>query len=148
MLENLREQYFFRTGLLVGLSTLVLTAAFVGILALLRGAVAGFDARVPWYLVVSALVFTVTILFLERHDSDGQVIITTALVVTLVSLITVTLSYEGVLFAVYYPEDIFVSQLVLYFLAASLLSSGLGYWGLKHWREFTESDRGSASSGL
>lgn len=143
MLDDIRDQYFFRTGLLVGFSTLVLTATFVGLLAFIEGHVPGLDSRIPWYLVASALGFTTTILFLEQYHSDGRMIITSAAIVTVASLILLSLSVEGLLFAVDQPEKVFVSQLVLYFFAASLLSTGFGYWGLKHWREFTDQRTGS-----
>ena len=43
---------------------------------------------------------------------------------------------EGVLFAFRNPELVFVSQLVYYFIAAALIGTGIGYWGVRHWREF------------
>lgn len=137
MLTELRERYFVRTGVLAGVSTLIMTASFIGVLAFTEGNLAGLGSRVPWYLVFAALVFTVTVVFLERNDVVGQVIIGTAIALAFVSFVLTMLSTEGLIYTVRNPEEVFVSQLVLYFLAAGLVGTGFGYWAIKHWREFT-----------
>jgi hypothetical protein len=137
MLEELRERYFVRTGLLAGVSTIVMTASFIGILAFMEGQLDGLSTRVPWYLVFAALVFTATVVFLERNDVIGRVIIGTAIALALASFGLGMLTTEGLIYTVRNPEEVFVSQLVLYFLAAGLVGTGFGYWAIKHWREFT-----------
>jgi len=131
------NNFFVRIGLLIGVSTLFLTASFIGIVAFLAGEVTNVSARLPWYIVAGALSFVASIVLLEAQDSNGRTIIVTAIVVTSVFFVVVLLGIEGFLFAQAKPELVFNSQLILYFLAASLVGVGVGYWGLKHWREFT-----------
>lgn len=137
MLEDLRERYFVRTGVLAGISTLIMTASFIGILAVIEAQLTGLGSRTPWYLVFAALVFTATVVFLERNDVGGRVIIVTAIALTVVSFTLSLLTTEGVIYTIRNPEEVFVSQLVLYFLAAGLVGTGFVYWAINHWREFT-----------
>ena len=137
MLEEWRERYFVRTGALAGASTIVLTASFIGLLAFIEGDLSGIASRAPWYLVFAALTFTATVVFLERNDVVGRVIIGTALALAIVSFTISMLMVEGLIYTFRNPEEVFVSQLVLYFLAAGLVGTGFGYWAIKHWREFT-----------
>lgn len=131
-----RDSNWGRLGGLIASCTLVLTASFVGILAFASGNVEGLPGRIPWYLIVAAVVFVATIVLLEGHDASGGTIIVTAFVIGSICFLGVTLSVEGVIFAVRQPRAA-VSQLLLYFLAAALVATGIGYWGLNHWREFT-----------
>lgn len=129
---------FYRRGAVIILcSTVTLTAAFVGLFAFASGRTTGFRARVPWYVLVSAALFTAVILLLERQESSGRTIIVTALAVDAIGTIVASLAIEGVLYAAANPREVFVSQLVLYFLAAALFGTGLAYWGVRHWREFS-----------
>lgn len=137
-----RTTYYGRTAGLAAASTLVLTASFVGVLSIVEGEFSGLGGRVPWYLVVTSLFFLGTIFVLEEHGaSDGREIIAISAIVGLLSFVVTTLAVEGVVFAFNHPEDVFVSQTVLYFLAAGLFGTGIGYWGIKHWREFTDESR-------
>lgn len=136
MFEEVRERYFVRTGVLAGVSTVVITASFIGILAIMENQLSGIGTRTPWYLVFGALVFTATVVFLERNDVIGRVIIGTAIALAVVSFTLSMLTVEGVIYTLRNPEEVFVSQLVLYFLAAGLVGTGFGYWAIKHWREF------------
>ncbi|MFC6889361.1 hypothetical protein [Halorubrum trueperi] len=114
-----------------------MTASFIGILAVMENQISGIASRAPWYLVFAALVFTVTVVFLERNDVIGRVIIGTAFALAVVSFALSMLTTEGVIYTVRNPEEVFVSRLVLYFLAAGLVGTGFGYWAINHWREFT-----------
>jgi hypothetical protein len=60
--------------------------------------------------------------------------------VAVVALIAISLSIEGVLFGLEYPDRLF-SNLLPYFLAAGLISTGLIIWALRHWREFVHQTR-------
>lgn len=134
-----RREFFLRVLLVIGASTLLLTASFIGVLAFLNGEVGATSSRIPWYFVVAAVVFVATIILLEEGGADGSTIIISALLFSGLGFILVSLAVEGVLFAIEYPELVFVSQLVLYFFAAGLIGTGIGYWALNHWREFSES---------
>lgn len=137
MVETARRRFFKRVGALIVVSTGLLTASFVGVLAFAEGGIIGVEGRIPWYLVVGALTFVSTIVLLEAYGADGRVIMLTSVIMTTIALVFVPLAVEGLLFATKRPAAVIGSQLVLYFFAAGLIGTGLGYWGLKHWREFT-----------
>lgn len=141
MIEDPRRRYLARTSGLATASTLVLTASFIGVLSFIEGATAGIWDRVPWYLVAAAILFTATVVLLERHDATGKVIIGTATISGAIAFVVIMLMIEGLFYTIRYPEEVFVTQYVLYFLAAGLLGTGIGYWGIQHWREFTPNQR-------
>lgn len=126
-----------RVAMPIVLSTLVLTAAFLGALSLLTHPVPGFSSRFPFYVLVMALGFVSALFLLERPRIDGGQVLMATLGLTVTVFVTVTLAGEGLTFAVTYPEAVFVSDFILYLLAAGLIGSGLAYWTVRHWREFT-----------
>lgn len=139
MADRSGRVFFARVSALIGISTVILTASFVGILAFLSGAeyIPQLRSRLPWYILIAAVGFVGTIILLEANDAPGRVIIVTATISTLVTVVLVPLAVEGVLFALRNPDEVFVSQLFLYLLAGGLIGTGIGYWGINHWREFT-----------
>lgn len=137
-IETIRSRVFLRGMSLIILSTVILTSAFVGIVAFLSGDITGLDSRLPYYTVFLGMSFVLMITLLESHETRGKDILVTAILVSLLSTLITILAVEGIFFAVRFPERVFVSQLVVYFVGASLVAIGLGYWGLNHWREFVE----------
>jgi drug/metabolite transporter (DMT)-like permease len=133
--------YYKRGALIMGSSTLILTFSFIGILALVSDEIVGFTDRVAWYIIAAALVFATIILLLERQESSGRTIIVSALVSSVVSFVVLSLAIEGLLFAVNHPEAVITSKLVLYMFAAGLFGTGITYWGINHWREFSQRTR-------
>lgn len=123
-------------GLVVA-STVAVTVAFVGLLALVTDRSAGLASRFPYYVVVLSAAFTVLILTLERFLADGRNILLTAVVLSITIAIVVALDVEGLLYAAQNPNQLVASQLILYLLAAGCLCTGLVYWSVHHWREFT-----------
>ncbi|EMA49020.1 MULTISPECIES: hypothetical protein [Halococcus] len=130
-----RRQFFVRVSVVVAVATLFLTASFVGLLALLNGDLRGSSSRIAWYLTIAAVAFVGVIILLETQDAAGTSIITTAAIVAVIVFVLVSLGVEGLLYAVRNPAAVFVSQTILYFFAAALIGSGVGYWALRHWRE-------------
>lgn len=130
-----------RAGVAVFLSTIVLTMSFIGILALLRADYTAVDGRLPFYLIVTGVVFVATILVLEYYGTRGQVIILTATVIGALSFVASLLSVEGVVYTIEHPERVIVDQLVYYFVAAGLICTGLGFWAVNHWREYVAPGR-------
>lgn len=126
-------------GLIAG-STILVTSSLVGVLALTEGLVGGLGSRVPYYVLAAAVVFVGLLVFLEMRLEDGARIITTSVVVSVLALVVISLSVEGLLFGVEFPERLF-SNLLPYFLAAGLISTGLIIWALRHWREFVHQTR-------
>ncbi|WP_436936563.1 hypothetical protein [Halovenus marina] len=133
------RQFILRITLIIGGFTIILTACFVGLIALMSGEVTEFDDRLPWYLVTVAIVFVSTIIYLEFNISEGKTIIVSAIFTGILSFILTFFSVEGVLFAANNRSTVFDSRLIIYFFAAALVATGIGYWGIQHWREFTTS---------
>jgi hypothetical protein len=73
-------------------------------------------------------------------SEDGYYVIAASSVVAAVSLVAVALSFEGILFAIENQNSLF-SNLLPYFIAAGLISTGLIIWGVNHWREFVSQTR-------
>lgn len=136
--------FYTRVSIAISACTLVLTASFLGLLAIISGKIDGVQSRIPWYLLLGALVFVATIVILENYGADGREIIVTSTVSGLTGLVVGFLAVEGLFFTYRFPEEVFVSRLVVYFLAAGLIGTGVAYWSLRHWREFT----GRRGSGL
>lgn len=123
-------------AVLVAVSTAIVTAAFIGVVALATGAAGPVTDRLPFYVLVMALVFVVFVFLIDTRASDGQTVIISSIGVALLSFLIVLLSGEGLLFLVNRPDELLASQLIIYLLSAGLVCTGLAYWGLRHWREF------------
>lgn len=118
-------------------STLVLTSAFLGALSLLTRSVPDFSARFPYYVLIMALGFVTALFLLERPRIDGSQVLMATVGLTVTVFVLVTLAGEGLAYALEYPSAVFQSDFILYLLAAGLIGSGLAYWTIRHWREFT-----------
>ncbi len=134
---SVARSVYARITVVIACCTLLLTFSFVGLLAIVSGTADAVTARLPWYLVVGALAFVATIVLLELYGATGREIIITASFTGAWAVVLVGLGVEGVRYTINHPEEVFVSRLVLYFLAAGLLGTGIAYWALHHWREFT-----------
>lgn len=69
-----------RTGGLVGVCTAVLTASFVGVVALASGNADSVGSRLQFYILAGALAFVGSLLVLEESRHDGRTVIQGALV--------------------------------------------------------------------
>jgi hypothetical protein len=127
-----------RAAAVVACSTLALTLVLVGVLAVLDGATTGLLGRLPWYLVVTGGLFVASIFLLETRTDDGRRILVSAAATSALGFGVVTFGAEGLVYVARNPGAVLVSQLILYFVAAGLLATGLGYWTLNHWRELVE----------
>lgn len=125
-----------RAGGLVAVSTAVVTAAFIGLVALVTGNAGEMTARLPFYVLVMAVVFVAFVFLIDSRGSDGQTVIISSIGVALLGFLLVFLSGEGVMFLVRRPGELLASQLIVYLVSAGLVCTGLAYWGLRHWREF------------
>ena len=134
------QRVYVRISSVILLCTLILTFSFLGILAIISGDFDTSLVRLPWYLLAGAAGFVASVVLLEQVGSQGVDVIATAAVNGLFVMIVAALTVEGIIFTLQNPSDVFVSQLVLYFVAAGLVGTGIAYWALRHWREFTHSD--------
>jgi FtsH-binding integral membrane protein len=125
-------------GTIVGF-TLLLTASFVGVTAFLAGETAGVGDRVPFYVLAFAAAFVVAIYRLDDREADGWTVLLAVLGVAGVAGLLIGLAVEGTVYALREPERVVASSVFVYFVAAGLLGTGIGFWGLRHWREFAES---------
>lgn len=137
-----------RAGALVAVCTLVLTASFVGLVALLSGKAPGISGRLPFYVLGMATAFVGTIVLFETQGHDGRTIIATAGSVALGAFILLTLGGEGAMHVWRNPGQVVASQLLFYFLAAGMIGTGLGYWGVNHWQELSIARKRGGSSGF
>ncbi|MFC3958118.1 hypothetical protein [Halovivax cerinus] len=126
-----------RAVLTVASSTVLLTLAFVGVAVVVEGQIVGdVSTRLPVYVLVFALGFIVSLLKLDNRNRDGmQILIATAGIGTVAALL-VGLATEGAVYLVDSPEALLHRGLIVVFLAAGIICTGLGIWGVRHWREF------------
>lgn len=135
--QRIRDRLPWRVlGVVVGV-TVVMTASLVGIVALVSGEMSGVRGRLPYYVLVTAIAFVAGLWKLDDEGVDGVTVLIATSGIAIASGALFSLAVEGLRFGVRNPGEIVASQLVVYFLAAGLICTGLGMWGLRHWREFT-----------
>ncbi len=126
-----------RAGVFVALSTVALTAGFLGVVGLLTGSVTGVTDRLPFYVLLTALAFVGAIILLEESRNEALQVLIIAGVGGIFTFLLVTFGGEGVMFLLQNREEVVASQLLFYILAAGLIGTGLGYWALNHWPELS-----------
>lgn len=131
-----RESALRRGRALVIGSSGLLTAALIGIIAVVSSGIEGFGGRVPFYLLASAITFVVLVVGFEEREFDGQTILLSTVGLTAVLGVLVALVGEGLVYTFRHPAAVLTSRLLLYLLATGIVCTGLVYWGLRHWREF------------
>lgn len=126
-------------------STVVLTVSFIGVVAFVTGFVSTIERRLSIYVLITAIIFVIVLISLEDEDAPGWPVIVTSVTIAVLGFLLVTLSGEGLRYAMANPAELVSSQLVFYFVAAALFCSGVGFWALHHWREFTteQADQGT-----
>lgn len=127
-----------RAGALVAGCTLVLTASFVGLVALVSGAAVGVVDRLPLYVLGMASAFVGAIVVFEMEGEDGGRVLLIAGALALTTFLVTLLSGEGIVHALRHPGQVIASQLLLYLLAAGMIATGLGYWVGQHWQELPQ----------
>lgn len=124
-----------RVGALVCGCTLVLTASFLGLVSLTTGTATDIGARLPYYVLVMALAFVAGVVGLDTRRREGRRLLVAAVGLALGVFAIASLGTEGVVYALQSPERVVASQLLVYFLAAGLVGTGVAYWALQYWRE-------------
>lgn len=130
------REYLIQAITVVGVSTLVLTASFVGILALMSGRLGVAGERLPWYALAMGVAFVSAVLGLSHQEADAETVLLASSGLGVITLVMSLLAVEGVMYAITAPEKVFASHLVVYFLAAGLIATGLTFWLVTYWREF------------
>ena len=131
-----------QAGLFVVVTTLALTAAFLGFVALVTASVTGLEDRLPYYVLALALAFVGGIVTFEEEFRHGQRILRIAGLAAFTTFLLVGLAGEGVAYLVQRSGQLLSSQLLFYFLAAGLIGTGLAYMGLRHWDDLSGSGEG------
>jgi len=137
---------FAGTGRLVaaiGGCTVVLTAVFVGIVALVSGQTDGVVARLPLYVFVTAVAFLSVLLVADHARTHGVTVLARAVTVAIVCFVTASLGTEGVVYALRHPQTVVESHLFVYLLSAAVIAAGLGYWVARNRRDVRELVRSS-----
>lgn len=122
---------------LIGVSTLLLTLAFLGVLAIVSGGNRGIQDRVPLYLLLAAAVFVTFVVLLEQRDLDGRTVLISTSSIAITTGALAWLVGEGIVYTFERTDEVLASQTIVYLLAAAVACTGLFYWTLNHWREFT-----------
>ncbi|MFW6435485.1 MAG: hypothetical protein ACOCY1_03820 [Halovenus sp.] len=138
--ERLDRRYPIQAITLVVVSTLVLTAAFVGMLAISRGHVDGVGGRFPWYVLAMGIAFVSSILLFVQQEAEPKTVLVGSGGLAVLTLTFTLLCSEGVVYAITSPEQVFGSHLVVYLLTAGLIATGLTIWLVEYWRTFTRDD--------
>lgn len=130
-----------RTSLLVAAFTIILTTNFVGLMGLVTEQPGAATDRAPFYFLGAAVIFVAAILLLETAGYDGRTVLSASVTAAVLGFVFVGLGIEGLIFAWEHPDEIITSQLLVYFLSAAVIATGIGYWALRHWREFATQHR-------
>jgi hypothetical protein len=115
--------------------TVVLTAVFLGGVALAAGRAAGFVARLPLYVLASAVAFLAVLLLADHARTHGTAVLARAAGVAVVGFATVSLGTEGVVDALRYTDTVVGSHLFVYLLSTAVVASGVGYWAARNYRD-------------
>lgn len=130
------RRYMLRTAALVVAFTAILTTNFIGLMGLVTDGPSAASGRVPFYVLAAAVVFVAALLLLETAEYDGRTVLTASVTAAALGGVLVGLGVEGLIYAWSNPDEVVASQVLVYFLAAAVIATGVGYWGLRHWREF------------
>lgn len=136
----LRSRVLTPMALGVVFLSLLLTAAFLGLVGLIGGAPLDVSSRLPAYSLVMGIVFVVAILRLDAPDREGMMVLVSTSGIAVLAFVLVSLASEGVMYAYIRPDEVLTSNLIFYFAAAGLVCTGVVLWALHHWREFATTD--------
>ncbi|WP_331235130.1 hypothetical protein [Natronorarus salvus] len=125
-----------RAVALVVVSSVALTTALIGIIAVFSGAVDGIGGRAPLYFLVTAVAFVALVIGFEKEALDGRTILLSTAGLSVVLGVLTVLVGEGLVYTLRHPASVLTSRLLLSLLAVGVICTGLVYWGLRHWREF------------
>jgi len=134
--ERVRTVLGTRAVVGVAVLTVLLTCAFLGVLAFVSGADPDVGSRLPYYVLAMAVVFVAAVFRLDNRERGARAVLSSVAAVAVAAFVLVLLATEGVIYAVTDPDEIVASQVLVYFVAAALICTGVGVWGLRHWREF------------
>jgi len=133
----LERDVLVQAGPLICATTLALMAAFLGIVGIASGNAAGLVGRLPLYVLAGSVGFVAALLAAEHSQYYGREGVVTAAAVGIIDFVMIGLGTEGVIYGLTYPEAVVASHLSAYLLSAAMITSGLGYWTARNWRDVT-----------
>jgi len=128
------EGFVARIGLPIVVCTAVLTLGFFGVVALATEQAPQLSLRIPVYVFGAAVAFVGVIVGLDRMHREGPTILAAATGLAIAAFCVLLLGGEGALYVARNPEQVIESRRFLYLIAAGLVATGLGYWGVRHLR--------------
>lgn len=127
-----RRERTLRLGGVVLSSTLGLTMAFFGIVALVTGNAGGALGRLPLYVLGMAATFVGALVVLEELHAEAGTILVAAAVLSAANFLLLSLAAEGLVFALRHPSAVVSSHQFVYVLSAGMIATGLGFWLARH----------------
>ncbi len=115
------------------LLALVLAAALVGVLAFSREQIFDIDQRLPYYYILIAALFAVSIAGTIRQTIGPGLALVKSVGTTILTGLLVVFAIEGVVYAARNPEVVLTIEFVAPLLAGSLIAIGIGLWALRYW---------------
>ncbi|WP_290813256.1 hypothetical protein [Halovivax sp.] len=145
--DRLRTLLSSRAFWTIAGSTVLLTSAFVGVAVLWEGRiVAGATSRLPFYVLVFAIGFILALWKLDDRERDGAQILIATTGIGLGTGLLAGFATEGAYYAAHEPTTVIQRGLLVLFMAAAIICTGLGIWGVRHWREFVGPSSSSTSA--
>jgi hypothetical protein len=135
--RSANREFFARIGALIVACTTVLTLSFFGVIALATGGAIGAETRVPLYALGGAVAFVAGVVGFDELRHEGVTILTAASGLAVAVFALLLLGGEGLLYVTRNPEQVVDSRGFLYLIAAGFIATGVGYWGVRHWRSVT-----------
>ena len=127
---------FGKLGFQIGLFTVIFALAAVGLVELVEGRAMGSDQRLGFYVLFSSILFIFTIYSIEKAKRrDGFDVMKVVIAITIVGFIIASLSGEGLIRVVQGAG--YTSQTYVYLITGGLVFSGVSYWAIRHWKEYT-----------
>lgn len=124
-----------KVGFQVVLFTLVFALTIVGLIGLVNGENVGSDQRLGIYVLFSSILFISTIYHIEKTGKRNAFeVIKVVIAITILGFVLASLSGEGLVRVMRGTE--YTLQIYLYLVTGGLVCSGIGYWAIRHWKEY------------
>jgi hypothetical protein len=125
-----------KDGFQVALFTLIFALATVGLIGLFNGENVGNEQRLGVYVLFSSVLFIITIYYIEKMGKRNAFeVIKVVMAITILGFVLASLSGEGLVRVIRGTE--YTLQMYLYLITGGLVCSGVGYWAIRHWKEYT-----------
>lgn len=126
-----------RRAPVIGGFLVLLAGLGVGVVSFDGGATAGFERRIPIYVLAGAVLFVGGLLAMRYSPRDGATVLRRATGAGFLGFVAVGLWSE----AVVYGLIVVAPELSLYVVSAAVLACGLGYWSVRSWQSVDDLTR-------